>query len=209
MNLTRLDARFFDSTRGRIIVLLKMSPRTVNEIAELLGLTDNAIRAHLLILERDGLVEQRGAVKGFRKPHTAYGLTDNARHLFPKPYAFVLNNLIEELKATVSRRSLLETLRRLGRRIAGTDAIPAGDLDERLAQTVKTLERLGGAASIVKEDGKLAIRSESCPFNEAVSEHPEVCQVAEAMITEIVGRPVREVCRRNGSPKCYFEIEAV
>jgi predicted ArsR family transcriptional regulator len=207
MNLTKLDSRFFDSTRGRIVTLLRSSTRTVNEIAESLGLTDNAIRAHLLTLERDGIVEQKGAVKGFRKPHYAYGLTNEARHLFPKAYAFVLKKLIGVLKGTLPIAAILEALRSVGREIAGERASSnGGDMDSRLGEALKTIELIGGAAKVVRSNGKITIQSESCPFNEIVPEHPETCLVAESMIEEIVGVPVKEVCNRGASPKCCFEI---
>src|SRR5881398_826577 len=56
MRKTNLDKRFFESTRGRIVLLLRASEKTVNDLAAHLQLTDNAVRAHLLSLERDGLV---------------------------------------------------------------------------------------------------------------------------------------------------------
>jgi predicted ArsR family transcriptional regulator len=206
MNLTKLDTRFFESTRGQIVMLLRLSPRTVSEIAQSLELTDNAIRAHLLSLERDGLVEQKGAVKGFRKPHFAYGLTDEARHLFPKPYAFVLNKVLDVLKDMLSPEQLHDALRRVGRDIASDTKSPVSrDLDIQLVEALKALELLGGAAQLSR-NGSVTIKSESCPFNEAVSQHPEVCQVAASMIEAIVGKPVKEVCNRESSPKCCFEV---
>lgn len=81
---TKLDERFFDSTRGRVVSLLRGKSGTVIELAEALGLTDNAVRAHLLSLERDGLVRQSGVQRGSRKPHFAYELTPEAERLFPK-----------------------------------------------------------------------------------------------------------------------------
>ena len=57
MKPTKLDQRFLESTRGRIVTLLRGSPRTVKELATGLELTDNAVRAHLTTLERDGLVQ--------------------------------------------------------------------------------------------------------------------------------------------------------
>jgi predicted ArsR family transcriptional regulator len=65
----------------------------------------------------------------------------------------------------------------------------------------------GGAARIEKEETKLIIRSSSCPLAAAVSEHPEVCQLAEALMTEIVGVPVQERCDRDGPSQCRFEIK--
>jgi len=60
MKTTGWRARLMESTRGKILDLLRSKERTVNELAAALGLTDNAVRAHLLSLERDGLVHQSG-----------------------------------------------------------------------------------------------------------------------------------------------------
>ncbi|HEY9501228.1 MAG TPA: helix-turn-helix domain-containing protein, partial [Pyrinomonadaceae bacterium] len=80
---TNLDKRFFESSRGRIVGLLRGTTKTVNELAEELDLTDNAVRANLLSLERDGLIRQRGVQRGTRKPHFSYELTPAAESLFP------------------------------------------------------------------------------------------------------------------------------
>src|ERR671922_1517816 len=106
MKTTKLDERFFDSTRGRIVALLRGATRTVNELAEELGLTDNAVRAHLLSLERDGLVKQSGVQRGPRKPHFAYELTAEAERLFPKAYDALLNQLITALKGRLPHAAL-------------------------------------------------------------------------------------------------------
>jgi predicted ArsR family transcriptional regulator len=50
------DEKFFESMRGRMVTLLKRSGRTVEDLARVLGLTDNGIRAHLTVHERDGIV---------------------------------------------------------------------------------------------------------------------------------------------------------
>ena len=85
MEAITFDKRFFESTRGQIVTILRSAPCTVEDLAEKLSLTDNAVRANLLSLERDGLVQQKGMVKGFRKPHYIYGLSESARELFPRP----------------------------------------------------------------------------------------------------------------------------
>ena len=61
------NKRIWDSTRGRIVSLLRQRQRTVEELAAELGVTDNAIRAQLGALERDGLVRAAGS----RKPPAA------------------------------------------------------------------------------------------------------------------------------------------
>lgn len=208
MARTKLDKRFFVSTRGRIVTLLRGTTKTVNELMAELDLTDNAVRAHLLSLERDGLIKQSGIQPGTRKPHFAYELTDEAEHLFPKAYDALLNQLISALKKRLKPSALHEVLREVGRSLAGGEAAPqkGGNLDGRIAKALTALERIGGAAKVEKEGDKLFIRSGSCPLAAAVAEHPEVCQLTEALLAEIVGKQVREHCDRGGSPKCAFEI---
>ena len=64
MRSARWDKRFWSSTRGRIVLLLRRGSRTVHELAVALGLTDNAVRTHLTALERDGLVAPSGTRPG-------------------------------------------------------------------------------------------------------------------------------------------------
>jgi predicted ArsR family transcriptional regulator len=209
MKTTKLDERFFDSTRGRIVTLLRGTTKTVNELAEELGLTDNAVRAHLLSLERDGLIRQSGVQRGFRKPHFAYELMPEAENLFPKAYDALLNGLITVLKGRLAPEVLEEMLREVGRSLAAhhTSDGRNTDLEGRVQRALKALEALGGSARVEREDGKLFIRSRSCPLAAAVSDHPEVCELAEALVAEIIGVPVQEHCDRKDSPKCWLEVK--
>ena len=203
---SRFDDRFFSSTRGRIVLLLRESPKTVNDLAAAVGITDNAVRAHLLSLERDQLVRSGGTVPGARKPHTIYELTENARDHFPRPYGSILKRLLSVLKVRIPGRAIAADLQETGRQMGGDLAIdPTAD---RLESCVATLQELGGAAHIVQENGKTSIQSENCPFGEIVSAHPEICRLAESMVEEIVGEPVRETCDRSARPKCRFLIGA-
>ena len=64
MQTPRADQRFFSTTRGRVVQLLRRASRTVEELARALELTDNAVRAHLATLERDGLCGRAGCGAG-------------------------------------------------------------------------------------------------------------------------------------------------
>ena len=208
MQKTRLDNRFFGSTRGRIVLLMRGATKTVNELAEELELTDNAVRSHLLSLERDGLIRQSGLQRGSRKPHFSYELTDEAERLFPKAYDAVLNQLITVLKERLTPKALKEALRDVGRSLAHnqTAGTKSSDLETRVGKGVLALETIGGAARVEKEGKKFFIRSGSCPLAAAVLEHPEVCQLAESLLAEVIGATVREQCDREGSPTCAFEV---
>jgi predicted ArsR family transcriptional regulator len=208
MKATKFGERFFDSSRGRIVTLLRVRSMTVNELAEELGLTDNAVRAHLLSLERDGLVRQAGVQRGTRKPHFAYELTAEAEDLFPKAYDVVLNQFISVLKDRLSSGTLDEVLREVGDSVAAStlSAERGGSLESRVEKAAHVLESLGGSARVEKEGKQFVIRSGSCPLAAAVINHPEVCRLAEALVEKIVGAPVQEKCNREVSPQCRFEI---
>jgi predicted ArsR family transcriptional regulator len=208
MERTKFDKRFFDSTRGRIVTLLRGTARTVDELAEELSLTDNAVRAHLLTLERDGLVRQSGLRRGPRKPHFTFVLTSEADSLFPKAYDTLLNQLIAVLKNRLEPEEIEEVLREVGRHVAsGSVAGEGADLGERVQVALKVLAAIGGAAEVEEHDDKILIRSTGCPLAAAVSVHPEVCRLAETLVAEVVKAPVEEHCNRDGPPQCCFEIK--
>src|SRR5438067_2004438 len=96
--MRRRDDRFWASTRGQILDLLRRGTETVNDLAAALGLTDNAVRAHLTALERDGLVRPSGTRRGPRKPTVTYALSPEAEQLFPKEYGPILRQLLDVLK---------------------------------------------------------------------------------------------------------------
>lgn len=207
MRKTGLDKRFFETTRGRIVTLLRGGTKTVNQLTDELELSDNAVRGHLLSLERDGLVKQSGVQRGTRKPHFAYELTEEAEPLFPKAYDALLNQLIAVLKQRLPPATVEEVLRTVGRSLAiSRGANHNTDFEKRVAEAVKALEAIGGAPRVETQSGEFFIRSERCPLATAVAEHPEVCRLAETLLSEITGAVVRERCDRERSPRCCFQI---
>src|SRR5215469_14034876 len=109
------ERQFFTTTRGRIVLLLRREPRTVEELARALDLTDNAVRAQLALLERDGLARQQGLRRGAGKPSVVYELAPEAENLFPKAFAPILNHLLDILVAHLTHAKLEDALRAVGR----------------------------------------------------------------------------------------------
>jgi predicted ArsR family transcriptional regulator len=197
-----------DSSRDKVVRLLRRAAQSVNELAAAIGLTDNAVRAHLLRLQRDGLVRQAGIRPGFRKPEAVYEITTDAERLFAKAYAPVLATLIATLEAKLDARDLDAYLEEVGRRLAAPHlALMSGlSFDERAANALKILEALGGLAAVEERDGQVYVRGFGCPLAEVVSVHPKLCLVAQALVGELLGRDVREQCQRGDRPKCSFSI---
>lgn len=206
MSKANLNRRFHESTRGRITILLRRGDATVNELADALKLTDNAIRPHLTSLERDGLVEQRGMRRGAGAPAYVYGMTRTADSLLSKAYALVLNQLLDVFAEKMEASDLETRLREVGRRLAVGRTTPNQSLRERVDAAVAALDELGGIAEVEESEGRIYIRGDSCPLSAVVPGHPEVCRLAEALLTEVIGVPVHEHCDRDERPRCCFEV---
>ena len=206
---TNWDEKFFESARGRIVTLLRRSGRTVEDLAGALDLTGNGVRAHLAILERDGIVRQRGTVRrgsGGGKPAYVYELTREAEDLFPKAYEPALRRLLDVLAERVGPEESEELLRSVGRRLAGEHYVRKNEARARLESAVEIFNELGGLAELEERDGTLVIRGYSCPLAGVTPDHPEVCRMAETLITELAGVPVYEHCDRGERPRCCFEV---
>jgi predicted ArsR family transcriptional regulator len=206
---TRLARNFFESTRGRVVTLLRRSGRTVEELARELGLTDNGVRAHLATLERDGIVRQRGSVRrggGVGKPAFVYELTLDAEELFPKAYEPVLLRTLDAISERLGPEGLEALLRGVGRSLAEGKGMPSDETRRRLETAVETLNELGGLAELEERNGGFVIRGYSCPLAAVTPDHPEVCRMAETLISELAGVPIQERCDRGARPHCCFEV---
>jgi predicted ArsR family transcriptional regulator len=204
------NKRLLASTRGRILALLRTENRTVNELATALNLTDNAVRAHLLSLERDGLVQQGGTRPGKRKPHVAYGLGAEAEHIFPKAYGPLLNHFVAVISNRLTQRSLRATMREVGAAVAADHLgrIKGRSRLERIDTAINILNELGGSAKFDASDGKQFIHSRNgCPLAAVTASHPEACLIVESLLSAVIGAPAQKCCEYGETPRCCFELK--
>src|SRR3712207_6793311 len=205
------NKRFLETTRGQIVALLRRGSRTVEELASTIGLTDNAVRAHLATLERDGLVRSVGVRRGTGagKPATLFELHPEAELLFSRAYAPVLRAMLDAISERMPQEQAEELMRDVGRRLAaqlGRDR--SGDLHARVHAAASLLGALGGEAYVEKGDDTLQLRGYGCPLSAAVTPRAEVCRAVEALLTEVIGATVREQCDRGERPRCCFHVES-
>jgi predicted ArsR family transcriptional regulator len=206
------DNRFFESTRGQIVALLRARPRTVDELARELGLTDNAVRLHLGTLERDGVVKARGVRRegSVGKPATEFEITEEAEPSFSNAYIPFLTNLLGALGDRMTAAELRALMREVGHRLAGSSDPKGMSLAARTELASNLLNALGGVTTVEREPGGggLKIVGCGCPLSVAVNQREEVCLAVQTMLRDVVGVPVAEQCDRTGRPKCHFKISA-
>jgi predicted ArsR family transcriptional regulator len=198
------------TTRDRIIELLRRESRTVEQLAVVLGVTDNAVRLHLSALERDGIVQQAGVRRegAVGKPATIYEIAPASEPSFSRAYVPFLSTLLAALGERLSPHQVRALMRDVGRRLVGTKARADADLETRVQLASDVLTELGALTTIERQaDGSLMIRGCGCPLSVAVEQRKEVCVAVQQMLGEITGCTVREHCDRSARPQCHFVVE--
>jgi predicted ArsR family transcriptional regulator len=202
--------------RGRIIALLRRGERTVDELARSLGLTDNAVRAHLATLERDGVVHQAHVRHsgGAGKPATVYAIATSAEPLFSTAYAPVLRALLAALEKRMSPPELDAVFRDVGKRLSasgeGGKRRPSKSLETRVNDAARVLTALGAEIDVERTSDSFILRGHACPLSDAVRAQPRVCHAVTQLVSETAGVPVKECCDRSSEPggqvRCCFEV---
>jgi predicted ArsR family transcriptional regulator len=204
------------ATRGRIIGFLRRGERSVDELATELGVTDNAVRAQLEALEREGVVHQArvrhtGAVG---KPATMYAIRPEVESSFSTAYAPVLGALVAALGERMSPAQLEQLFREVGQRLAedakNNQAQQPKALDARVRAAAAILTSLGAELEIERSGAGFVLRGHACPLSNAVRAEPRVCSAIEELVAGVTGAPVRECCERDaatGATRCRFEVQ--
>lgn len=200
-------------TRAQILLLLRRGAKTVEELAQAVGVTDNAVRLHLAALERDGLVRSLGVRREgtVGKPATIYGVPPEADSAFSRAYEPVLTTLLVSLTGRLGARELSELLRDVGRQLASTSASEAASLEQRVRAAAAVLDSLGGDTVIERarnldDADTWVLRGFACPLSRSVAQCPPLCLAVEELVAGITGANVEEQCDRSESPRCSFLV---
>lgn len=189
---------------------------TIDELAQRLGITRNAVRQHLTGLERDRLVESPGTRPSGGRPQRLYALSDAGRELFPRHYAWFAELLIESMRQEAEPVPLGDRLEALGRRIGGqlrdADA-PAAAVAGRVGRLVDRMAGLGYRARAVPPGGGAPdalpdVEAGNCIFHHLAARYPEVCRFDLGLMAAYAGAAVdHRECMVRGGACCRFRFE--
>lgn len=197
--------------RAELLVALKKSqPLTATELGARFGLTPNALRRHLKVLEEDGVVRYQRVVRGVGAPVFAYRLTDAGEGAFPRRYASVLATALTALQTEAGSQAVSEVLAREWNALA-VDAAPVLErlpMSERVQVVAELLTSRGYMAEgEVGPDGSAALRIHNCAVREIAEQFPEACAVeAEQLGRLLGGAVVRHAHRRDGCAACEYRV---
>ena len=205
-----LRQQLLDTSRGRIVTLLRRGALTVDEIASALNLTANGVRAHITAMERDGVVTRVGQRPGTTRPFQVFELTPEVEQLLSQAYVPLLMQLVQVFSNALPPEQVDALMREAGKGLA--NELPSGkrrsgSLHARVSAASELLNEELGAVTHVEANGGFVIRGVGCPLAALTGKHPAVCRAMESLLTELLGVEVSECCEREARPRCCFEIK--
>jgi predicted ArsR family transcriptional regulator len=202
--------RFFQTTRGKIVSeLRRRGSASATDLARSFGLSPNAVRQQLMVLERDGLVAETPVRRGPTKPTYEFSLTPEADKLFPQAYDKMLTAVLREVRDQFGTAAVEQVFDGLSRRAIERArlAVTANAPEERVAQLTEMLRKSGVVAEYSLIDGGFALHEHNCPYSSAAKEHPEVCHVIHHVIDETLGgEHTQTESLAHGGKECRFEL---
>ena len=192
-------------TAGKVLELLRHGAMTIDELAESLGLTRTAVRAHLTLLMTRGSVEPAGARKGSSKPARLFAVTAEAEQELSRAYVPVLTELIAELARRMAPSEFAALLGQIGHSLGSLHPVQ-GTLREKIERANQLLRDLGALTTITEEEDRFLILGRGCPLSAATGDYPAACAVIAGFVEEVVGQSVETCCGRYDRKRCCFEV---
>jgi predicted ArsR family transcriptional regulator len=187
------------TTRARIVDLLRGGDATVENITIELALAPATVRRHLDVLLRDGLVEMRSERLPLGRPHFVFTLSEVGLEAQPGHHFHLVAAVLETILALAPK----ETAGRSGRQIAELvfdrlaeqlllqcrPAVTAAGIPQRVQQAIEVLTAAGLDFEVSPREEGYVINGSGCPCTHLLSGMFE-CPHETEVLSALVGVPV-------------------
>jgi predicted ArsR family transcriptional regulator len=201
-----------NATRWKILLTLKKKgSMSADCLSKEVSITPMGVRQHLLVLERNGIVEYAVHKHGVGRPGFLYRLTDIGDNLFPKSYQEFAVGLLSDIESTDGRGKIDSLFKRRRERIAaGLDSqlLSANNLAGRLRVIADLLQEEGGIIELEEDADSFILKQFNCPISKIAVLFKEACDHDLQLLREITGRNViRQQCLSSGGQACVYIVE--
>jgi DeoR family suf operon transcriptional repressor len=191
------------TARQKILTYLDKS-RTASsrEIARALQMSAATVRHHLRVLVSDGRLERIATRvpgrEGRGRPEKIYSL----------PAAALGTNLAALSDALLTEASSGVPVEALARRLVGESNFADQPLAKRLNLTVEKLNQMNYHARWEAGSAGPRLIFSHCPYAALIKQHPVLCRMDEAMLSQWMGQPAAQVSKagNEGSSVCVFAM---
>lgn len=202
----------YKGPRAEMLVELKCGAGlTARDLADRLGMSNNAVRHHLKELEVDGLIAHRREQRGVGAPVFVYVLTPAAERLFPRRYEDLVTRALEHLADREGRQAVVKLMEERYAALAARirEELKAAPAAERLAMVARLLADDGYMAQMEEADGALVLKEHNCAIRAVAERFPEICEAEARFLREVLGVGVeRRLHILDGCRACEYDIDA-
>jgi predicted ArsR family transcriptional regulator len=198
-------------SRDRILELLLKTeqPMSVQALSGALGISRNAAHQQMVSLEREGLVERAAAIRTRGRPSQGYRLSAAGKATFPRQYALLARQLLEELSRHLGPEELHQALTRIGVSLA--DSLRSevrGNADEAVSLIAGVMRELGYESHSIEGEAGTEIEAHNCVFHDLAMANPAICEVDLALLRSLSGKAVEHRrCMARGERSCRFAFK--
>jgi predicted ArsR family transcriptional regulator len=198
-------------SRDRILDLLLKSedPLSVQALSAALGISRNAAHQHVIALEREGLVERASAIRTKGRPSQGFRLSASGEATFPRQYALLAKQLLQELSHHLGPADLAQAMERMGEGLAGNLSARIGsDPTQRIPMIAALMRELGYESRAIEGPEGPEIEAHNCVFHDIAMAHPDICRVDLSLLRALSGKAVEHRrCMARGERSCRFAFK--
>ncbi|HET7921963.1 MAG TPA: MarR family transcriptional regulator [Gammaproteobacteria bacterium] len=188
-------------------------PLAAGELALRLGITREAARQHLKLLEHEGWVTRAAVTASHQagRPPIRFMLTPAGDHLFPKRYDDLSMTLVDAVAEQLGPAALTKLLTALtDQQVAQWEHRLAG---KSLAEKIQALKGIyfqdDPYTSIERDAHGYVLVEHNCPYLNLALQRPRLCSVTVSTLSRLLGvRVVREKRFQDGDQRCAFRVLA-
>jgi predicted ArsR family transcriptional regulator len=202
-----------ETTRDQVLRIVRGHKQaTVNQIAEALGVTHQAVRRHLDGLRADGMVEAQLVRHGVGRPSLVFTATERADQAAGRTYVQLMSRLFRHLDKEPEperQRKLDEVFSGIAQEVAAEHVgeVRGKTLEERVAQATRALEAEGIVDGWTREGEVFHIHNGECPYLRLAELSDAPCRSDRTSIELLVGASVEQTSRiADGAPLCEYVI---
>ncbi|MDQ3290486.1 MAG: transcriptional regulator [Bacteroidota bacterium] len=200
----------------KILKVLKTDgPKTAGSLAQILGMTGEGARLHLLKLAEEGLVQATSESRGVGRPTLNWSLTAAGNARFPNTHTDLSVQLLQTIKNELGEKVLEQIIDRRGEEILVRyleELKDCSTLEEKIKRFAIIRHKEGYIADWQKDELGYLLIENHCPICAAATATPAICRSEFHILKRVLGNEV-EVKRVDhileGSRRCAYRITLV
>lgn len=199
------------SRQQQILTLLLNAAEglSIDEMAMHLEISRNAVKQHLVGLEKQQLIREAALTSTGGRPARNYRLAEQGLNRFPKQYSWFCSLLLEQFFVDLPQTQRERMMWQMGEKLAQSLApqFVGKTAEEKLKALVELMQSLGYHATMESNDVEIGIKAVNCVYHELAQQHPEICRFDQALIATLLERSVEQTaCMAKQDCLCRFKV---